>query len=342
LAYGDASLVERSRAALEASAAALNADEEAIAKIALLRAQLPAMQPRSSQLLKYFFDPLKHPRWPAGDPDHHGGEFRPVGTSEAETAGPSGGHGHGDVPLLVAVDDDEEVPPLGGRRRPKDEEVEPARILPNAPWANPPPGVSAPGAASPDANVLDHDAPTSADNASSEPEDGPPADESEQRCQMRARLNAFVAENYDLFRRDPNEARRQFEALNNVSDSIRSLPEYQSFWQMPSSYEAARVSDNYEQFPDMEAFKTEFGRAPSGWQYHHIVNQNPDNQANGDVNWRLHTTENVVLIPTWWHYLTFGPYNKKFDGDRTVRQWQATQSYSEQWVYGTKLLWETE
>jgi hypothetical protein len=53
--------------------------EEAIAKIALLHARLPAVPPRSRQLLKYFFDPLKHPRWLAGDPEHHGGEFRPVG-----------------------------------------------------------------------------------------------------------------------------------------------------------------------------------------------------------------------------------------------------------------------
>lgn len=79
---------------------------------------------------------------------------------------------------------------------------------------------------------------------------------------------------------------------------------------------------------------------PPGWQYHHLVNQNPANQANPDVKSQLHTTENVVSIPTWRHYLTFGAYNKKYDDFINIRQWQVMQSFRDQLKYGIELLLE--
>ena len=80
---------------------------------------------------------------------------------------------------------------------------------------------------------------------------------------------------------------------------------------MPPSYAAARVSDKFEQFPDMTAFRARFGDAPPGWNYHHLANQNPANTANPEIGPLLHTTENVVLIPTWRHYLINGVYSAK-------------------------------
>jgi hypothetical protein len=342
LAYGAEFPVERSLAALQASAAALNAGEEAIAKIALLQARLPAIPAWSNQLLKYFFVPSEHPRWPEGDPDHHGGEFRPVGATEAGLAGPTAGRRHGDVPLSVAAkDDDEGVPPLGGQRRPKDEEVKPARILPRAPPVNPPPAASV----SEVAGTGDAAGVGAAEAAGAVETEGAAAEEaslplSEKvlRAQVRTQLNTFASEHPDLAQ-NLAEARRRFEAQYNVSESIRRSPEYRSYWQMPQSYEAARVSPDYYQFDTMQQFKDQFGDAPPGWQYHHLVNQNPANQANSNVNWQLHTTENVVLIPTWRHYLTFGPYNQTIIPGLTVRQWQAAQGYSDQLRYGLDLLW---
>jgi hypothetical protein len=311
-AYGTGFSVDGRIAALRASAAALSRGEVAIAKIAMLRARLPAIPRHSADLLKYLFIPAEHPRWPRGDQEHRGGEFRPVAGDE------------GDAP-----------PARRGRpRRRQDDEVEPAPMLPDFLPSDPPNA----GAATPDEPVTDPNAAPDPESADAQEASLPP-DEKEQRQETRALLNTFVTDNPDLFRQDPDQARRQFEALNDIPASIRQLPEYQSFWQMPSSYEAARVSAQYEEFPDMQAFKDEFGSAPDGWQYHHIVNQNPANQANTDINWRLHTTENVVLIPTWWHYLTFGPYNQKFSAEMTTRQYQVTLSYNEQWRFGIGLLW---
>src|SRR6185312_14170342 len=79
------------------------------------------------------------------------------------------------------------------------------------------------------------------------------------------------------------------------------------------------------------AFKAEFGDAPPGWQYHHIVNQNHANEANPNVGPLLHTTENVVLIPTWWHYIISSIYSTKDKNlGMTIREWQGKYGYAEQ------------
>jgi hypothetical protein len=273
---------------------------------------LPALRPESAALLKYFFVPSEHPRWPKGDPEHHGGEFRPV-----------------------AGDEDDAVPMPGRPRRRRDEEVEPTQILPD--WI--PPGLLDAASAAPDAPAPDPNAAPDPDSADAQ-EASLPQDEKEQRREARGLLNSFVADNPDLFRQDPDEARRQFEAENDIPDSIRRLPEYQSFWQMPTSYEAARVSHGYQELPDMQAFKAEFGNAPPGWQYHHIVNQNPTNQQNPNVNWRLHTTENVVPLPTWWHWVVSAVYSSNTDQGILVRDWQAGKSYKEQLDWGIHEIWK--
>ena len=105
---------------------------------------------------------------------------------------------------------------------------------------------------------------------------------------------------------------------------------------MPPSYEAARV--DILRFPDMQAFKDALGDAPPGWQYHHIVNQNPANQENPDINWRLHTTENVVLVPAWQHFNISALYSSSYEDGRTIRDWQSTFSYDEQLSWGISRL----
>lgn len=83
---------------LAAVARALNRGDILHARIATLHLQIPdplaltkavlavhqivnlARQLRASDLLKADWDPLKHPRWPAGSPDSVGGEFAPRDT----------------------------------------------------------------------------------------------------------------------------------------------------------------------------------------------------------------------------------------------------------------------
>ena len=93
-------------AGLRTVAAALDCGEIALAKIAALHLRLPDPPPlakdllnegalvqlasdlQASGVLAKDFDPDKHPRWPAGTPDHQGGQFAPAGGAGAPKAGP--------------------------------------------------------------------------------------------------------------------------------------------------------------------------------------------------------------------------------------------------------------
>lgn len=94
-------------AGLRGVATALTRGDVALAKIAALQLRLPDPPPLSkgslaaealielayalqaSDLLAKEFDSDKHPRWPAGAPDHQGGQFAPSGAAGAPQAAPA-------------------------------------------------------------------------------------------------------------------------------------------------------------------------------------------------------------------------------------------------------------
>jgi hypothetical protein len=55
--------------------------QETIAKLKL--PPLAAFGEQLTRIAPGFFDPDKHPRWPAGSPNHTGGEFRPTESDDA-------------------------------------------------------------------------------------------------------------------------------------------------------------------------------------------------------------------------------------------------------------------
>jgi len=91
---------------LRAVAGALDRGGTALARIAALQLQLPdpaalakgaarqdalielVLGLQASGLLAKEFDETKHPRWPAGSPDHQGGQFAPAGAAGAPEAAP--------------------------------------------------------------------------------------------------------------------------------------------------------------------------------------------------------------------------------------------------------------
>ena len=77
---------------------------------------------------------------------------------------------------------------------------------------------------------------------------------------------------------------------------------------------------------------------PEGYQWHHIVNQNPTNKKRFGT--RLHCTDNLIALPVSVHRKISGFYNskQKWSGRRRVREVINDRSWSEQYEFGLATL----
>ena len=109
------------------------------------------------------------------------------------------------------------------------------------------------------------------------------------------------------------------------------LPEVASYFDDPMSFEELRVDSENMSFRSAEAFEKRY-RAEPGYQLHHIVEQGQGK----DREWDLHSTENIVRIPTVRHIIISAHYSSKPPdlGGLTVREWLRTQSFRKQREYG--------
>ena len=92
-------------------------------------------------------------------------------------------------------------------------------------------------------------------------------------------------------------------------------------------------------FPSFNAFKREMGPAGPARQWHHIVEQNPINEAQFAAE-QLHNTRNIVAVDDFVHSQISAYYSSKppqFNG-LTVRQWISTKSFDEQYSHGIDIL----
>lgn len=113
----------------------------------------------------------------------------------------------------------------------------------------------------------------------------------------------------------------------------------------PYTLDELRVTSEYESFSSHDAFTKDlqgkrFGRAGDGYQYHHIVEQGGENEANIPPD-RLHNTENVVRIPTLVHEaINAKMYDTAPGTDMTYREWLPLQPYEIQRATGIKIMRE--
>jgi hypothetical protein len=108
-------------------------------------------------------------------------------------------------------------------------------------------------------------------------------------------------------------------------------------------------ANEYEEFSSFNEFKKlnpsqydlakRFGPAGEGYQYHHIVTQGGEN-AKKFPREQLQNTENVIRIPTLLHEQINAEYQDAApDGSgRTVYEWLQTKTYEFQREYGLKIL----
>jgi hypothetical protein len=127
-------------------------------------------------------------------------------------------------------------------------------------------------------------------------------------------------------------------ALDFVKDGPRTLEDLQV------------SSDGYEEFSSYDEFykavfslemlAKRFGPAGDGQQYHHIVTQGGVN-ADNIPSVQLQNTDNIVRLPTILHEAVNGAYLKDSpDPNMNIYQWLQTQPYDVQREEGLKILRE--
>jgi hypothetical protein len=115
----------------------------------------------------------------------------------------------------------------------------------------------------------------------------------------------------------------------------------------PYSLDELQVSSNYEEFSSYGDFLKDaaniapivkrFGGAGSGNQYHHIVTQGGANTKIPQE--QLQNTDNVIPLPTLLHEAVNGEYSQRREGtNMTEYQWLQTQPYDVQREEGLKIL----
>jgi hypothetical protein len=106
--------------------------------------------------------------------------------------------------------------------------------------------------------------------------------------------------------------------------------------------EDAQIGGAVVRFRTFTALKRYLGSPGPGYQWHHIVEQTPDNlRAFGPE--ALHSTSNVVAVPTSVHIgkdSISAYYSSKpaFAKGMTVREWLSRQSFQAQRAFGIKTL----
>jgi hypothetical protein len=112
-------------------------------------------------------------------------------------------------------------------------------------------------------------------------------------------------------------------------DDLRVSPDHESF----SSYAEFKKSPSFDEW-----LEKRFGSAGAGFEYHHIVEQGSGTVSDVPPD-KLHSTDNVIRLPTLVHEAVTGEYNKASDVEGlTVREWLRTQPYDVQRAEGLKIL----
>ena len=92
-------------------------------------------------------------------------------------------------------------------------------------------------------------------------------------------------------------------------------------------------------FESFSAFKSEFGRAGEGFNWHHIVEQTPKNLVQFGAT-EIHNTQNIVRVDVIAHGKVSAFYSsiQPFTNGQTVRQWLSTQPLEQQRQFGLDTL----
>ncbi len=127
--------------------------------------------------------------------------------------------------------------------------------------------------------------------------------------------------------------------VNAAIDFVKKGP-YELEDLMPSrELETFSSFDDFKKISTIEELIKRFGSAGFGSEYHHIVEQGGDNETNIPPE-MLHSTVDIVKLPTLLHELVSAEYSKKSpqDSTKTVRAWLQTQPFDVQWREGVKIL----
>ena len=94
-------------------------------------------------------------------------------------------------------------------------------------------------------------------------------------------------------------------------------------------------------FESFDEFKKVYGKAPEGWQWHHIVEQCTEVKCNFNPK-LIHNPDNLVLLPAEKHLKEISAYystkDRSLSLDLTVRQWLRQQSFEKQYERGIQVL----
>lgn len=136
----------------------------------------------------------------------------------------------------------------------------------------------------------------------------------------------------------------------DIADTGRALQQAVSegeaateFAEAAPSLTSVRVSETSEQFPSYRAFRKadlvkRFGSAGEGYEYHHIVEQNDANAAQFTPE-QIHSTENIVRIPTAIHREISAEYSRNlFDEGIRLRVFLRNKPFDEQFRFGVDVL----
>jgi hypothetical protein len=133
-----------------------------------------------------------------------------------------------------------------------------------------------------------------------------------------------------------NDEKEIREAMNFVKNGPYSLDELrvnQEDVSFSSFADFKKISDD-----DDDAIVRRYPITGSGNEYHHMVEQGGDNSKNFTPE-QLQSTKNIIPLPGPIHDLVSAKYSETYDKTgMTVRQWQQTQSFDEQYAYALKTL----
>ena len=307
-AYQSIVVVDRLMLGLATVAAALNANDQALARIAAVHLRIPDLPDRAARdameaadiLIKYArnegggsiwnsalhpreifkasADDPKHPGWPAGAEGGRGGQFRPKDGSEA----------------VIAQGVIERIQRIKARRALRTEALAVLRLAVEL-TVDAVPGIG-----------LAADAATLIDMANTI------AELKKLKIDADAAIEFVKHGPYSL---DELQVSSNYEEFSNYGDFIKD-----------AAYIALIVK--------------RFGAAGSGNQYHHIVTQGGANETKIPRE-QLQNTDNVIPLPTLLHEAVNGEYSRRRQGtDMTQYQWLQTQPYDVQREEGLKILWD--
>ena len=256
------------------------------------------------------WDEAKHPRHPAGSPNSTGGQFAPKdGEEENGTL----------------------VPEEGGSGKPFDEQP-PSRH-------RPPQGIPqvATLGEEEDGGGGETAAPTGdgsdplIGHPGRDPLDGePPPDEPKPHPGV-----ALISGLLNALNSIPRLPTELFAIASQIATLMATSPVALTYFDPPKDIEDLSADTQYREFASFDEFKRYYGPAGPGYEWHHIVEQNPDNQEQFTPE-QIHNSENIIRVPTLKHQEISGYYSSKPEelGGDTVRQNVSRRSLEQQRSYG--------